>query len=113
MGIPFDIKFRICIPNRPEKTLRSVCNPVRDANGNIVNLKGTNQDITEQVNQEKKVLKVGLDSRAMKSAVDSGWSSAEFTMEGIILRANYNFVTDFGYSSKKEGIATYNNPLGA
>ena len=107
MGIPFDIKFRICIPNRPEKTLRSVCNPVRDANGNIVNLKGTNQDITEQVNQEKKVLKVGLDSRAMKSAVDSGWSSAEFTMEGIILRANYNFVTDFGYSSKKEFIGKH------
>jgi len=107
MGIPFDIKFRICIPNRPEKTLRSVCNPVRDANGNIVNLKGTNQDITEQVNQEKKVLKVGLDSRAMKSAVDLGWSSAEFTMEGIILRANYNFVTDFGYSSKKEFIGKH------
>ena len=107
MGIPFDIKFRICIPNRPEKTLRSVCNPVRDANGNIVNLKGTNQDITEQVNQEKKVLKVGLESRAMKSAVDLGWSSAEFTMEGIILRANYNFVTDFGYSSKKEFIGKH------
>jgi PAS domain S-box-containing protein len=107
MGIPFDIQFRICPPNKDEKIIRSICKPVLDITGNVINLKGTNQDISKQVNQQEQVLSFGAESRAMKSAVDSGWSSAEYTLDGIILKANDNLVADFGYSSQKEFIGEH------
>jgi PAS domain S-box-containing protein len=107
MGTPFDIQFRICPPNTDEKIIRSICKPVLDITGNVINLKGTNQDISKQVNQQEKVLSFGAESRAMKSAVDSGWSSAEYTLDGIILKANDNLVADFGYSSQKEFIGEH------
>ncbi len=47
-GIPYDIEFRICLPNNVQKTIRSICKPIFGDNGKVVRLKGTNQDITEQ-----------------------------------------------------------------
>ena len=107
MGTPFDIKFRVSIPNQGKKVIKSICKPVLDDSGNVMHLKGTNQDITAQVKQQEKVLSFGAESRAMKSAVDAGWSSAEFSIDGTILKANKNFVTDFGYSSQKEIIGKH------
>jgi len=107
MGTPFDIKFRVSIPNQGQKIIKSICKPVLDDSGNVMHLKGTNQDITAQVRQQEKVLSYGAESRAMKSAVDAGWSSAEYTIDGTILKANKNFVKDFGYSSQKELIGKH------
>ena len=111
IGIPFDIEFRICIPSFPQKTIRSICKPVFDASNNIVNLKGTNQDITEQVKQQQKILNFGAESRAMKSAVDFGWLSAEFSIDGTILKVNDNFISEFGYSSGKDFIGKHHKML--
>ncbi|MGJ8744321.1 PAS domain-containing protein [Polaribacter sp.] len=47
-AIPYDIEFRICLPNNVEKTIRSICKPIFGETGEVVSLKGTNQDITEQ-----------------------------------------------------------------
>ncbi|QXP63565.1 PAS domain-containing protein [Polaribacter sp. HaHaR_3_91] len=47
-GIPYDIEFRICLPNNVEKTIRSICKPIFGENKEVVSLKGTNQDITAQ-----------------------------------------------------------------
>ena len=107
MGTPFDIKFRVSIPNQGQKIIKSICKPVLDDSGNVMHLKGTNQDITAQVRQQEKVLSYGAESRAMKSAVDAGWSSAEYTIDGTILKANKNYVKDFGYSSQKELIGKH------
>ena len=47
-GSSYNIEFRICLPNNVQKTIRSICVPIFDDNGEIISLKGTNQDITEQ-----------------------------------------------------------------
>ncbi|ARV15969.1 hypothetical protein BTO07_12800 [Polaribacter sp. SA4-12] len=46
--VPYDIEYRICLPNDEEKWIRSICRPILDDKGNVVLLKGTNQDITEK-----------------------------------------------------------------
>lgn len=46
-GSPYDIEYRICLSNKVQKTIRSICKPILE-NGKVVRLKGTNQDITEQ-----------------------------------------------------------------
>jgi PAS domain S-box-containing protein len=48
LGVPFDIEFRIFHTNGKQKTLRGICEPVFGETGEVVSLKGTNQDITEQ-----------------------------------------------------------------
>ncbi|SDS48297.1 PAS domain S-box-containing protein [Polaribacter sp. KT25b] len=48
IGEPYDIEFRIYIPNQEQKILRSICQPIFDENGKVVTLRGTNQDITAQ-----------------------------------------------------------------
>ena len=45
---PYDIEYRICLPNDKEKWIRSICRPILDDTGKVVFLKGTNQDITEK-----------------------------------------------------------------
>ena len=48
LGIPYDIEFRIYIPNQEYKTIRSICKPIFDEQGKVVRLRGTNQDVTAQ-----------------------------------------------------------------
>lgn len=45
-GTPYDIEFRICLPNQNEKWIRSICKPIFDDAGKIASIKGVNQDIT-------------------------------------------------------------------
>ncbi|QVY64338.1 PAS domain-containing protein [Polaribacter sp. Q13] len=45
-GIPYDIEFRICLPGNEEKIIRAICKPIFGDNGEVISLKGTNQDIT-------------------------------------------------------------------
>ncbi len=47
-GASYDIEYRICLPNNEEKWIRSICRTILDDNGNVVLLKGINQDITEK-----------------------------------------------------------------
>lgn len=47
-GIPYNIEYRICVPNQPQKTVRAICQPVIDDDGKVLSLAGTNQDITQQ-----------------------------------------------------------------
>ncbi|WP_341220308.1 PAS domain S-box protein [Polaribacter atrinae] len=56
-GIPYDVEFRISLPNNVEKTTRSICRPVYSKNGELIGLKGTSQDITEQKRIRKEIEK--------------------------------------------------------
>jgi PAS domain S-box-containing protein len=55
--IPYDIEYRICLPNDDEKWIRSICRPILDDTGKVVLLKGTNQDITEKKRASDKIEK--------------------------------------------------------
>lgn len=45
---PYDIEFRVCIPNREQKVVRSIFEAITGEDGEVVFLSGTNQDITHQ-----------------------------------------------------------------
>lgn len=47
-GIPYDIEFRVQIPDMERKTVRSICQPVLDDSGAVIKLTGSNQDISAQ-----------------------------------------------------------------
>jgi PAS domain S-box-containing protein len=56
-GIPYDVEFRIFLPNGDEKTLRSFCQPIKGTTGEIISLLGANMDITSQKLFEKAQVK--------------------------------------------------------
>ncbi|HKL39958.1 MAG TPA: PAS domain S-box protein, partial [Cryomorphaceae bacterium] len=45
---PYDIEFRVCIPNMEQKVVRSIFEPLTGEDGEVAFLSGTNQDITHQ-----------------------------------------------------------------
>ncbi len=47
-GKPCDIEHRICFPNGEQKVVRTICQPVIGAQGKVLSLAGTGQDITQQ-----------------------------------------------------------------
>ena len=57
IGIPYTIEFRIFLPTEEQKTIKAICEPILDAHGKVVSLKGTNQDITSQKQFEKAQVK--------------------------------------------------------
>ena len=65
-GAPFEINFRI-IPASGEKTVRGIGRPLRDSDGRITGLIGTDQDVTEQKRREMLVLAQRDLARAMGS----------------------------------------------
>ncbi len=56
-GIPYDIEFRICLPNNHQKTIRAICKPKFGEDGEVIGLKGVNQDITSQKMASEKIIK--------------------------------------------------------
>ena len=79
-GKPYDIEFRICLPNNIQKTIRSICRPVFDENGYIIRLKGVDQDITEQkkIQEENKRIQDNY-KRLFNNATISIWNQ-DFTL---------------------------------
>jgi hypothetical protein len=64
-GVPFDIEFRICVPNTDQKVIRFICKTVLGANGKVIGLKGTNEDITMSVNYRNE-LELEVNQRTLK-----------------------------------------------
>lgn len=56
-GTPYNIEFRICLPNNTQKTIKSICKPIVGDDGKVICLRGTNQDITEQKRIRNKIEK--------------------------------------------------------
>jgi len=69
--------------------------PVKDENGNVFKVIKIAAEITEMINNR-------IQADAVKSAVDTGWASIEFTPEGNILDVNENFVKTLGYDRANE-----------
>jgi PAS domain S-box-containing protein len=57
LGIPFDIEYRVYLPNDQQKILRTICKPEFGNNGEVVGLVGTTQDITLQKQAMDKIEK--------------------------------------------------------
>ncbi|AWH75448.1 hypothetical protein DCS32_15145 [Dokdonia sp. Dokd-P16] len=87
-GTPYNIEYRICIPNQPEKTIRAICQPIMDDAGNVISLAGTNQDITQQKLLSKELISAkekAEESDRLKSAFLANLSHEMRTpMNGIL-----------------------------
>ena len=68
----YEVEFRIILSENKIRYLRAVGETIRDADGNPTHMIGTNQDITEIVNQKKEL------SRLAKEANAANQSKSEF-----------------------------------
>ena len=68
--------------------------PVKTESGETVKVIKIASDITEMVNSR-------IQGEAVKSAVDTGWASIEFSPDGYILDVNDNWVNTLGYSREE------------
>jgi methyl-accepting chemotaxis protein len=69
--------------------------PIKDRDGKIVKVIKIANNVDQMVEDR-------VASNAIKSAVDTGWSSIHFGLDGTILSANENFINTLGYGSEKE-----------
>ena len=74
--------------------------PIKNRSGEVVKIIKIATDITMMAKEKFEAL-------AIRNAVDTGWASVEFSKDGIIQNANANFVSVFGYSSKKEFVGEH------
>ncbi|MBF0472465.1 MAG: PAS domain S-box protein [Nitrospirae bacterium] len=49
------LELRLCRTDKTERTIITIIEPILDSNGKVVRLRGSNQDITERVEMEKKL----------------------------------------------------------
>lgn len=54
-GDPYEMELRICRPDGSTRTVITFCEPVLDDSGKVINLIGTNQDITERKQAEEEI----------------------------------------------------------
>ncbi|WP_405567989.1 PAS domain-containing protein [Polaribacter sp. Asnod6-C07] len=54
-GNPFNIEIRFKISDISEKTIKIICEPIKDNEGKVICLKGVNQDITKQKKIQKEL----------------------------------------------------------
>jgi PAS domain S-box-containing protein len=57
LGIPYDIEYRVYLPNDQQKILRTICKPEFGNNSEVVGLEGITQDITLQKQAMDKIKK--------------------------------------------------------
>jgi len=69
--------------------------PVVDNSGKVVKIINIASDIT-------KMVEARLKADQVQSAVNTGWASIEFDLDGTILGANSNFLDCLGYSDEKQ-----------
>ncbi|WP_405210835.1 PAS domain S-box protein [Dokdonia sp. Asnod2-E02] len=88
LGKPYNVEFRILIPHKPQKTIRSICQPVTDNDGEVISLAGTNQDITQQKKIAQELIRAkekAEESDRLKSAFLANLSHEMRTpMNGIL-----------------------------
>ncbi|MCF6361639.1 MAG: PAS domain-containing protein, partial [Cyclobacteriaceae bacterium] len=75
--------------------LNATYTPVLDKNNKVVKVIKIASDITTEVEER-------VNSDAVKGAVDQDWATIEFSMDGIVIAANQNFVNTLGYDTESE-----------
>jgi PAS domain S-box-containing protein len=115
------LEYRIITPDKEIKWISSTTRIIKSTDGTPFFMTGIAQDITaqktaqeqlEQLNHnlaknQKRLQSVAAEATAVKSAVDTGWSSIEFKPDGTILKANDNFISSLGYSSNEDLIGNH------
>ncbi|UXX80117.1 PAS domain-containing methyl-accepting chemotaxis protein [Reichenbachiella carrageenanivorans] len=87
-------EFKRLHKNGHEIWLNASYTPVKNTDGQVTKIVKIASDITDMVNTRKK-------AQWVQAAVDSGWATIEFDINGIVIDANENFLHHFGYSKQE------------
>ncbi len=77
-----------------EAWLRSVIQPIVDANNNVTSFVAFATELT-------RTIKTSREQEDMLNALNSSMAVIEFSLDGYVLRANDNFLSKMGYSSEQ------------
>ena len=115
--------FKRIAKDGSEVWLQCTYSAVTDLNGKIVKVITIATDITERIREQEKLAaseeelrqnleemsatqeemaRVSSQALQLRAAVDAGWASIEFDLEGTILSANDNFVKTLGYATEAD-----------
>ncbi|WPP53122.1 methyl-accepting chemotaxis protein [Catalinimonas niigatensis] len=98
--------FRGVIKNRKKDGnpywVDAIIAPVMGTNGKPMKYIGVRYDITEQILKEEELKVSKAESEQIQMAVDTSFAAIEFTLDGIILKANTNFLQAMGFSDSNE-----------
>ncbi|MEO5361001.1 MAG: PAS domain S-box protein [Nitrospirota bacterium] len=91
LGKPYTLELRIIRPDKTERVINTICEPVLDAAGKVVKLRGSIHDITERKKTEKELIRVVtlLDITGNIAKI-GGWSVDVETMDLIWSKEVYN-----------------------
>lgn len=88
-------EFKRVDKNGKTVMLNATYTPVKDKEGRILKVIKIANNITAEVEQR-------VNNDAVKGAVNQDWATIEFSMDGIVIAANQNFVNTLGYDTESE-----------
>lgn len=100
LGSSYKIDHRICLPGGIEKSIRAIGQPIFGANGTVIGLKGTSQDISEQ-----KTLAIELIEAKEKAEESDRLKSAFLANMSHEIRTPMNGILGFSELLKKDNIS--------
>jgi methyl-accepting chemotaxis protein len=94
-GIAQDGEFKQIKKDRSEVWINTSYTPVKNNEGVVYKIIGIASNITAMVTARERGV-------AVQYAVNTGWSSIEFELDGTIIEANDNYIKALGYLNSKE-----------
>ncbi len=88
-------EFKRVDKNGKTVMLNATYTPVKDNKGKVIKVIKIANNITAEVEER-------VNNDAIKGAVDQDWATIEFSMDGIVIAANQNFVNTLGYDTESE-----------
>ena len=97
-GEDFKVKYRIVFPDESIKHILEIGQPFKNEKGEITELKGIIQDITEITLAEKEIAQKSKEIRDIRSALDESAIVSISDQNGLLTFVNDNFCTVSKYS---------------
>ena len=100
-GENFKFTYRIVLPNQRVKHISVIGKAFKNENGEVTELKGIIQDITEITHAEQKIIEKSKEIRDIKSALDESTIVSISDKRGLLTYVNDNFCTISKYNREE------------
>lgn len=97
-GENFKVKYRIVLPNERIKHILEIGQPFKNEKGEVIELKGIIQDITEITVAEREITQKTKEIKDIRSALDESAIVSISDQNGLLTFVNDNFCTVSKYS---------------
>ena len=101
IGKDFKIKYRIVFPDQRVKHILEIGQPFKNEKGELTELKGIIQDITEITMAEQKIIQKSKEIRDIRSALDESAIVSISDQKGLLTYVNDNFCTISKYAKSE------------